>query len=321
MSYRSLPLEHRANGEARRVGFELEFTGMDFDSAARALQQSLTGELTKQSEVEWTFNAPEFGKFKIELDWTALKNTADNGKDEQQWITFLRDSAALVVPLEVVFPPLRFDQLSYCDTIVGNLRKAGAQGTEGSPIAAYGVHINTELAVLDLSTVLNYLRAFCLLQWWLVKAHSVDMTRRISPYVDLYPEKYVRNLLSKPPQSMDKLIDDYLEHNATRNRALDMLPLFSAIDTERVKAVIDDERIGARETFHYRLPNCEIDRPDWYLSEPWNIWTVLENLASDTQALNELTENYLDRHRLILGVKRTKWVKYLQQWLQDREWV
>ncbi len=321
MTYHPMPLGKRANGKPRHIGFELEFTGIDFESAASALQSCVQGELNKDSAVEWSLNSEELGRINIELDWNALKKTADNGKSEQEWIALLRDSAALIVPLEVVLPPLTFEQLPRCDGITDNLRQAGARGTDDSLIAAFGVHINTELPDLSLNTLLRYLRAFSLLQWWLVEAHKVDLTRRISPYVDLFPQGYVRRLLSKTPADRDELIDDYLADNATRNRAFDMLPVFSCLDAARVKQSIDDDRIKARETFHYRLPNCSIDRTDWQLSQPWNIWLVVEKLANDPEALETLSQSYLEQHRPLLGVNRKQWVQKLTQWMQDREWV
>jgi hypothetical protein len=201
------------------------------------------------------------------------------------------------------------------------LRKAGAIGTEESLLAAYGVHINTEIPALDAATLLSYLKAFAILQWWLVDAHEVDATRRVSPYIDLYPEAYLKQVLSRSGSTMDEIFSDYLAHNASRNRALDLLPLLAEIDEERVRGTVDDPRIKARPAFHYRLPNCHIERPDWSLSASWNTWLVVEQLACRPDDLHELGAAFLDAERLILGVNRSKWTGFIDQWLKDRELV
>ena len=190
---------------------------------------------------------------------------------------------------------------------------------DSSLIAAYGVHINPSSPALDSVTIRNYLRAFGLLQWWLVEAHAVDLTRRASTYVDLYPESYLRLLFaSDVAPDMDQLIKDYLAHNSTRNRALDMLPLFGEVNESLVQAGVPDDRIKTRPTFHYRLPNCHIDRRDWSLADSWNVWWTVDELAQRPDDLDTLAARYLDQHRAILGVKRNSWVEFMDRWLRDR---
>lgn len=171
------------------------------------------------------------------------------------------------MPVEVVCPPIPVTHLSALEPMVGALRKAGAVGTEESLLAAYGVHINTEVPRLDASTLHSYLRAFAVLHWWLVDVHEVDPTRKVSPYVDLYPEAYLKQVLSQSDSTMDRIFAEYLEHNASRNRALDLLPLLAEVDEKRVRGAVDDPKIKARPAFHYRLPNCNIERAGWSLDE------------------------------------------------------
>jgi len=216
---------------------------------------------------------------------------------------------------------LRPDQLPLCDPLVDLLRATGAKGTDDSATSAFGVHINTEIPYTSVECIQRYLRAFCLLQFWLMEAHQTNLTRRLSSYVRLFPMSYVRKVIKEDPGGIDELIDTYLGHNATRNRALDLLPLFSAIDPDRVQNHIQDERIKARETFHYRLPNCEIEKPGWYLSEAWNLWLVVEKLAEDKAAQDWLSRQFLKRDRFLLGINEKKWTKFLDQWLQNRKWV
>ena len=146
----------------------------------------------------------------------------------------------------------------------------------------------------------------------------MDPARRVTPYVDLYPEAYMQVLLDGDEQGMDRIFDDYLAHNATRNRALDLLPLLAAIDEGRVRSRIDDLRIKARPTFHYRLPNSHVEQPGWSLATPWRLWVVVERLADRREDLEALTTAFAEQTRPLLGVSRRGWVEYMDSWLKDR---
>ena len=182
------------------VGFELEFSGISLDEAAEAVQSALEGEREFESSAERVIRTSSFGEFTIELDWDYLKRKAsETGRGEQggEWLEQLSQAAALIVPVEVVCPPIPLTNLSVLTPMVRGLREAGAMGTEESLIAAYGVHINTEIPRLDTDTLFAYLRAFAILQWWLVDTHEVNATRKVSPYIDLFPQAYLRQVLSK----------------------------------------------------------------------------------------------------------------------------
>jgi hypothetical protein len=316
------PLLEKSDGTPRRVGFELEFSGITLDGTLEALRSSLGGDLQSESAAERVLRVEALGTFTIELDWAYLKRIAADDDPEQdggEWIGGLSRAAALLVPVEVVCPPIPLPKLGVLEPMVASLRSAGAVGTDESLVAAYGVHINTEIPRLDAETLDAYLKAFALLQWWLVDAHDVDVARKVSPYIDLYPEAYVKQLLSRSEPTLDDLLGDYLAHNATRNRALDLLPLLAESDEQRVRRTVDDPRIKPRPAFHYRLPDCHIERPDWSLSGPWNTWLVVERLAYRGNELSELGAAFLDASRPILGVNRRDWVIFVDEWLTDRE--
>jgi len=310
----------RDDGGVRRVGFELEFSGIDLDATAAALVASLGASLKSETAAERVLQVESLGEFRVELDWAFLKNqAAKQGRSaiEEELLERLSEAAALVVPVEVVCPPVTLDDLAMLDPMVHALRKAGAVGTEESLLAAYGVHVNAEVPGVDAATLHPMIRAYCLLQWWLVDRHGVDPTRKISPYIGLYPAAYVEHVLSAPTTEMDDIVDAYLEHNATRNRALDLLPLLSEIDESRVRSAVDDPRVQARPAFHYRLPDCHIEQEDWSLSRSWNSWCVVEKLAERADDLNALAKDFLEANRPLLGVNRGRWVETLGEWLND----
>lgn len=304
----------------RTVGFELEFSGITLGDTVEAVSAAFDGTIDEETVAEVSVKT-DIGDFNVEVDWDFLKRTAVEVRQADSpdaWLKQLSEAAALLVPIEVVCPPLSISSLDQLDRLVDTLHQAGAVGTDESLIAAYGVHINPETPGLDAATINRYLCAFALLQWWLVEANSVELARRVSPYIDLYEEPYIKLLLSREEPCLDTLIDDYLTYNPTRNRALDMLPMFAHIDEEQVRTTLDDPKIKARPTFHYRLPNCCIDDPQWRLSSPWNLWCVVEQLADDEKSLTELGKAFLAADRPLLGVNRAAWVERIEQWIDGR---
>ncbi|MBR9886008.1 MAG: hypothetical protein GYB21_21140, partial [Oceanospirillales bacterium] len=107
-------------------------------------------------------------------------------------------------------------------------------------------------------------------------------------------------------------------HNPSRNRALDLLPLLAEIDEARVRRVVDDAKIKSRPTFHYRLPNCQIEKPGWSLAHSWNLWWIVETLAERRDDLDRLGAEFLDVQRPLLGVNRKDWVEHMDLWLKDQ---
>lgn len=304
------------DGEWRTVGFELEFTGLTLVESARALTAALGGEVTDRTEARQTIAVPELGEFGVELDWDYLKREAEEGENTS-YVALLRDAASLVVPVEIVCPPLAITELERLDPLIEALHESGARGTDDSLIAAYGLHINPSLPDLKAATLDHYLKAFAVLQWWLLRAHEVDLSRKLTPYIDLYPNKYLKRVVEAQAPSLDELIANYLRYNPTRNRALDLLPLLAHIDEHRVRQTIDDARIKPRPTFHYRLPNCLVGTQDWSLASAWNLWCVVEELACRPDDLQMLCRDFLEAWRPLLGVDQAHWVDKVDAWLHD----
>ena len=302
------------------MGFELEFSGLTLEQTSKALRSTLHGKLVDSTEAQHIIAVDELGEFLVEIDWEYLKKEAETTPDGSH-LSLLRDAASLVVPIEVVCPPIAMDQLDKLNPLIEALHKAGAKGTDESIFAAFGLHINTALPDINAATIDRYLKAFALLQWWLLKIHEVNLSRRVTPYVDLFPNKYLQIVLSRTQPTLVELIDDYLQYNATRNRALDMLPLFALLDKSRVNAAVKDDRIKARPTFHYRLPNCLIGSTQWSLQSPWEIWLIVEYLANSPKALQSLGKDFLESWRPMLGVDQKFWMEKIEQWLASQKLV
>lgn len=307
-----------SQNQVRRAGLELEFAGLELRAVAEIVADTFDGCVLFESQAVCKVQTEDFGEFTIEVDneftkelalqrAEALKNAEGKDPDEDKLGEWLVGLTTQLVPVEVVCPPIPMNQLESLDPLVSDLREAGAQGTDASLFYAFGLHINVELPDLETHTIQTYLQAYGILQDWLIEKHSVDLVRRITPYIDVWPDEYIEKILRySETVSLNQLINDYLQHNATRNRALDMLPLFAHLDADKISA-LDDPRINPRPAFHYRLPDCEIEKPGWSPAEAWNLWCVVEALVQQQALLEEFGREWLNSHKKLINISRPSW--------------
>ena len=57
------------NGSLRRVGFELEFSGLTLDETVNTVQSSLGGNLGVKNAAEQLIHVASMGDFNVEIDW------------------------------------------------------------------------------------------------------------------------------------------------------------------------------------------------------------------------------------------------------------
>jgi len=314
------PAMHTDKGAIRHVGVELEMSDIDIDTLSRLVAGHVGGAVEKRSRYVHAVTGDPAGDWQVELDFAYLKNKTQAPADDLAELAehIVRFGAEQIVPLEIVSPPLPIDRLPEVDGLIDVLRKAGASGTGGGLSYAFGLHLNPELPATDAGTITRHLQAFLCLHDWLRKRAEVDLTRRLTSYIAAYPADYVR-LVTDPAYAPETpgLIDDYLAFNPTRNRALDMLPLFAHLDEKRVRAKVSDKRVKGRPTFHYRLPNCEIDRPGWGIHKAWADWVMLERVAAEPDKLAALCSLY---HRHLdepFSVFNNGWTERVDRWLND----
>jgi hypothetical protein len=322
------PLLYTESGAQRRVGVELEFSGLDTGTVSAAVAASFDGSVERLTDYEHVVHGHPAGDWNIELDSTLLKSLARNSdadRDtplellEEAAGTLLRRGAEPFVPMEVVSPPLPMDRLAEAEALIARLREAGATGTGASVTHAFGLQLNVELPALDADTIARYLKAFICLHDWLEEASGIDPTRRLTRYVASYPGDYARRVVDPDYlPDLGALADDYLAANPSRNRALDLLPLFMHLDPDRVRAAVDDPLVKPRPALHYRLPDSRIDDPAWGLHLPWAHWLEVERLAAEPARLDAITDRYcawLDSPltRLFLS-----WKEEVASWLAVR---
>lgn len=314
------PHRNNAEGKTRRVGVELEMAGIRPAQVADAVTGVVGGRVEVDSAFVSTVRDTRLGDFRIELDADLLKSRqyqeilaefgidVGEGPEREQLETLLSRVAGLIVPLELVGPPVPWTELETLDAIRQHLHRAGARGTQSSAFYAFGMQLNIEAARLDADYLLAIVRAFVLSCDDLIETEGIDLSRRITPYVQPFPEEFVQHVLQPGHQpGIDALIDDYLRLTPTRNRPLDLLPLFAHIDEDRVmSAPVETRLINPRPAFHYRLPDCLIDDPDWSLAMAWNNWVALERLAADSVRLERRR-----RHRLRDASATRRWISAL----------
>lgn len=288
------PWLENAAGKPRRVGVELEMTGIELDALAAHLADFLGLHARIIGRYERVLKGDPDGDWLVELDFDLLKKLGRERREEGTMSAEIASvaedalawAAKSLVPVEVISPPLPLERLSQFEGLIERLRKAGAKGTSDSAINAFGLQFNPELPSFEPRLIACALKAFVCLYDWLYERADIDMSRRVTSYVNPYPDDYVRKIIAADYwPGLSALMDDYLAYNPTRNRALDMLPLFAYLDEDRVLAQTDDELIKARPTFHYRLPDCDIHKPDWGLQFAWNDWVEVERLAVDEARL------------------------------------
>ena len=332
MAYQLPPEKFNQQEKVRSVGLEIEFSGLGIQQSAEIIASLYGGKIQKSHRHHVEVVNSEFGDFRIELDARILRkmaqedvfDTSDLDLDKKTFRKSLEkiiDKLAMsVVPVEIVMPPVPIDELHKLEELRVALQQNKAEGTGASFVHAFGMHINIEAPDLESTTLRKYLQAFMLLYPWLLARLDIDISRRISPFVDPFPEQYVRNLLDEDyTPDVGELISDYVTYNPTRNRPLDMMPIFGMLNNKLIEPVMEGEKNDPRPTFHYRLPNSKVDDKNWRFEDEWNYWLAVEKLVNNTEMLRKLSRLYLARDRDTLMSFREEWAQTVQILLEPDE--
>ncbi|WP_340150528.1 amidoligase family protein [uncultured Sneathiella sp.] len=332
---RTPPRTHNVSGNTRHVGVELEFAGLSSEQAAEQVAACFHGTV-KPIELPFVLSVVDtkWGEFRVELDTQFVHPKRDigdilkesplpvskedieavrnlNSHVRQHWVG---KAIAGVVPTEIVTPPIPWDELGELASLVEALRTHGAKGTDDSLVYSFGAHLNPEVASEKVEYLLAVLRAYILLSDWLRDEIRIDLMRKILPHIDPFPQDYAVKILAPDYEpDLEAFIKDYYAMNPTRNRELDMLPLFKHLAPDILANLTDDDRIKARPTFHYRLPNMCLSDPDWSVVREWNRWVAVEALAADKENLRRLADIYLANARSSIGER----LKEVGRWLEN----
>ncbi|MDN3517318.1 amidoligase family protein [Aquisalimonas lutea] len=332
MAFPQPPAVTTEGGTPRRLGVELEFAGLDLETVSATVMAVHGGRLVRDSRFSHRITDTPWGTFTTEIDTALLKQGSYLDLLERLGFSNVREAAyrervddllarvaGVIVPHEVVTPPIPFAEAHRLEELRRALQAAAAQGTRASLFYAFGLHLNPEAASLDAGSLVAVLRAFLLLSDWLYLRGGVDWSRRVTPYISDFPLPY-RQMILAPDYCPDReqLIGDYLHHNPTRNRVLDMLPLFRHIAGDSVVDEVPEAHlVRARPAFHYRLPDCRIDEPAWTLAGEWQGWVAVEWLAARPGRMQRMTEAYLQRRPPGFTRVDQDWAEQTPDWLAE----
>lgn len=288
----------------RRIGIELEYSNLPLHESTRVIRELFGGRIDKNGRYSYTVMGTALGDFHLEVDALLLKsiaasktmtNLSELFREYGDIAKLIDRTATRFIPFEIAAPPVPIEKITQMDTLTLALRKAGAQGTTEKLHYAFGLHLNIELPTLTPQVLLQYLRAFLMLQHWLERQIDIDLTRRLSPFIDPFPKNYIRLVTAKSySPGWNQMMRDYLAHNPSRNRALDLLPLLAHMDEALIRSHLPDEKINPRPTLHYRLPNSKVDRFTWRVSDEWALWQNVEQLVDDHNAFESLRNDFID---------------------------
>jgi len=292
------------DGRPRRVGVEIEFGDISSRDAAQVVRDLFGGTVVEHDPYHHAVTGTPYGSFTVKLDTQYAHPTLDLGKfglpqgdkvrDQLEQVLaaasrFAGDISQFWVPTEVVSPPLPWPELGLMDDLLVRLAERGATGTRAQPWYAFGLHLNPEAPALDARSLHTHLCAYVLAEDWLRARSNLDDLRRLLPFIDPFPDTYRHALLRRDDApDIDGLISAYLADNPTRNRGLDMLPLFAWLRPHRIAEALGDPRISGRPTFHYRMPNGTLEGAAGKVVQDWNRWLVVERLAALPEPFNAL---------------------------------
>ena len=342
MTLQAPPNRLNSDEKIRHVGVEVEFAGLPPRETALIVRDLFGGELNVVSPHRLLVENTRWGEFGIELDTQYAhpdKSMVDDARVEDgEWARYqhqrrvefhqktrelIGDMVTGLVPTEIVCPPIPWDELEALDVLFEALREHGAKGTDASLMYGFGLHLNLEVERFDVDYLLAMLRAYLLLAGWLRDEIKVDITREMLPHANPFPKDYTLKVLdSRYSPDLDTLIDDYLHYNPTRNRELDMLPLFTYLRPGHHHELLHAKLNQPRPTFHYRLPNAQLSQPGWGSVVEWNRWVEVEKLAINTDVLRARCAEYVAYHNrpLLARVKEklTRLSDTLGHWLRRK---
>lgn len=280
--FRALPRSETRAGQARRCGIEIEFSGIDEATTAGIVSRTLGGRILQQQPHLYSVEDTGIGTVCVELD-------TRYAKPGNQFVPEgILDAARVIVPVEIITPPLKPDAMNDVIELTQALRDTGAKGTSDSLFAGFGIHFNPEITGYDDPFLIRTIIAYGLLETWLREWRPLDVSRRILPFVDPWPIHFIDALVLAPDLDLGGVRDLVHSHLNGRNYGLDLLPILHAYDPDTFATLFGADSSGARPAFHFRLPDCRLDEPDWSITHEWDRWWLVEALAAGSPRFDAL---------------------------------
>lgn len=285
----------------RLCGVEIELGGLAAEEVTDLCVSELGGRKRVSSE-GFEVTGSVIGDLEVYLD-TALRK-AQKGALRDIGLELGKD----VIPVEIVTEPLDPADLARLDSFRETLRRHGAIGSGGGILLGFGVHLNVQTASDSDADIVRPLLAYALIEDHLRHAAPIDSSRRLLPFTDPYPTSVVKGLIDLGPNAvLLEVIRFYLSETPTRNRGLDMLPIFADRHPDEVENAVGSAT-SPRPAFHFRLPDCRIDEAGWSLKDEWARWRLVEEVAANAGLLQALCDGWTDCHGPIT-LTRAPWAE------------
>lgn len=311
--------------EERQIGVELEFYGLKPKDAANLLNEKINGKVEHRNSALSVIKADD-GEYKLETDAKLIQKLAESSKknkleDKIDYDGALKDILSVIsdelVPTELVTPPIKIKDLKKINQLQEILVANGASGTTQSFRFAFAAQLNPEAESLEPDYILKVLKSFIMLTDWIKEQTFMDLTRKLTSYAGDFPKDYVLKIFNENYNpDIDSFISDYLKFNPTRNRGLDLLPLLAFINEEKVMSKVQDERVNKRPTFHYRLPNSQLNLKSWTIEVEWSRWKLVENITKDEKLFNKMCEHFYDIQRGSSDLKPSDWLREANNYVE-----
>lgn len=312
-SCRHLPVRDRADGTTRRIGIELEFAGVDEDAAARILADVTRGQVVRRDDRTWAIETSLLGTCETYLDTRFRDDVAGLAGEVGL------DLARLIVPVELVTAPFDPAHMPTFDKVIAALREKGAAGSRQGVLLGFGVHLNVEIADDTVDHLWRVTTSFALLEPYLRQTTGIDVSRRVLPFVQPYPDALVDDLSGSEPADLSEFIETYLKHAPSRNHGLDLLPVMAHLAPDQVMdRITDGTATKPRPAFHFRMPDCRIDEVDWSIAVPWSAWIATERLAATRALFDRLCAARQNWSRAGT-LQRRRWDHEVADFLSDDE--
>ncbi len=330
--FRMPPVLHNETGELRKIGFEFEFSGLSTMDVARLITSEFGGRIDAVNRYYVKVRESRIGDFTIKIDTSFLYEKKYHqlidlfGVDEEKIMEnkefiekmeqILEGVFSSVVPYEIAAPPVEITSMDIMERIREILRNNHAEGTGASVFNAFALHINAELPSLSLPEIMKYLKAFLVLYPWLDKSMDLDLSRKLTVFINPFPEDYVRLVLDERYHpDKERFIHDYHSYNPDRNRPLDLYPALVLMSD----SAADFHGIGnvkKRPTLHFRMPDSLVDKDDWTVAREWNYWYQVEALAGSGEELEDLCRRYLSKEENTFTGFARKWASFIAEWME-----
>ncbi len=280
----ALPVPNCHDGSARRVGIEVECGGLREDRVAELVAERFGGTVRGDGPYTRRVEGSRIGDVEVLLD-TALRDKVDSAVARVGL-----DLGRAVIPVEFVTEPVPPGRIAEVDALCDALAAEGAFGTQDGVALGFGLHLNVALAGIQVDDILPTLTAFALMEDWMRGRMALDTSRRLMPFVDPYPAALLDRLCDPAEDwTLPRLADVYLSLAASRNHALDLLPILKTAYPDRVVGAVPQmDHKSARPAWHYRLPDCRIDDPAWSIALEWNRWCAVEEVGANRALLERL---------------------------------